>query len=214
MKRLLAGAALSALVGLLHVGSAEGATISLTGACAPDAPGLCSKTLTFDDVSDVLTIDLTNTSPAANGGYITGDAFWLPSNTVVSGSSSDADFQFIDPLLNQPSGGDVNFTLGRTQAFALGGDWEGGGSPSAGTGTGQTVTFTVTLNRDLTALEFSDVFRSQAIRFRGFTDGSSDKDLVVPGGNVTPIPEPASLLLFGLALSGAGLQARRKFTGR
>jgi hypothetical protein len=46
---------------------------------------------------------------------------------------------------------------------------------------------------------------SEAVRFRGFVNGGSDKDLVT----VTRVPEPATMLLFGTAMVGAGLRRYR-----
>lgn len=162
-----------------------------------------SITYAFDAFdSGLLTIELTNTSPLANGGFLTGLVFDI--------NSSDDDAMAV--LTNSPNyplfldtGEESASPFGTFDAgAALGGDWTGGGSPAGGIpvlGTG-TFEFDVTASDAamLTALSFisgtADI--NFAVRFRGFEDGGSDK---VPG---QVVPAPAALsLLAGFGLLGA-----------
>ena len=139
-----------------------------------------------------LIVELTNTSPADNGGYLTGFAFNNPGGCIVSVTFSDADFEllgapsFADGVSAVPLG---YFDIGA----ALGGSWLGGGNPAPGIAVDQTKTlifaFAGTSLCELDDLSFvnelseggSDFF---AARFHGFENGQSDKvpadEMIVP----------------------------------
>jgi hypothetical protein len=173
--------------------------------------------LTYDDV-DTLTVEITNTSPAANGGYITAIAFNNPGNAItgVTFSTTDADFDLIgdpsfqDDIDAQPLG---HMDIGASTSSS----WLGGGEPSKGIAVGVTETFTFEFTgtglSGLTVADFIDEVSDQgeffAVRFRGFEDGESDK---VPGDRPPgqPIPEPASLITasIGALCAMAGMRLR------
>jgi hypothetical protein len=167
----------------------------------------------YDPTGRVI-VSLTNTSAAANGGYITALAFNNP-NDVITGvtlSSTDTDFS----LLGMP-----DFTnefgvspFGSSDIGAsVSNQWLGGGSPVNGIAVGQTATFTFNLTGNLAALttaSFMNTFSTSGsewllVRFRGFNDGGSDK---VPG---TSVPEPTTIVLLasGLAMIAARQKMRR-----
>ena len=157
--------------------------------------------------SAVITVQITNVSPLANGGYLTGLAFNDPGKTSKGDISGVTKFtpsyspaagqaftliggpSFSNTISTSPYG---SFDIGA----AVGGDWLGGGKPSDGLAVGQTGTFTFVVSgtglSNLTAANLLAALSTNgtagfAVRFRGFTDGSSDKDIA---GVVTPPPPP------------------------
>lgn len=141
-----------------------------------------------------ITISITNTSSASNGGYMTGIVFNNPASLLDGVSSVDfpaSQWQLLpsedlmndeiladDTVSGQPFG---YFDLG----VALGGNFLGGASPDLGLAVDETGVFTFNLTGtnldDLTALDFVNELSTGSegqfflARFRGFDDGGSDK---------------------------------------
>lgn len=205
MGRLKFWKSLSTLVvlGIVSLCFADTAKADMVGICDPDGPGECTATVNI--TGNVLTISITNTSPPANGGFVTAAAFNLTAGTVVNTFvSTNANFAIFGAA---PTGwtGSVAPDGTRTHLIsATGNNYNGGGNPTGGVGVGQTVTFTVTL-ASLNGNTEASIFNSLLIRSRGFEDGGSDKD------PLTEVPEPASMLLLGSGLIGAAASLRRRY---
>lgn len=169
-----------------------------------------------------LTFELTNTSPAANEGFLTAFAFNNPDDLVTDAtlSSTNANFDIIgDPSFNNSINGQPRgrFDIGASTSN----QWLGGGNPNQGIGVGETETFTFALTGTgldtLTEQSFINALSTGGgepgvffyARFLGFEDGDSDK---VPA---VAVPEPSPLLL-GLAtvvpIAAVGYIRRRRRT--
>ncbi len=155
--------------------------------------------------SATLIIELTNTSPLANGGFITAFAFNNPNDQItgVTLSATDTDFgllgatPFQDGISAPPLGS--NFDIGAS----ISSSWlTVVGPPNPGIGVGDTETFTFTLTGTgllgLTEQSFVNELTSAGefigVRFLGFEDDGSDS----VGGAV--IPEPSTVFLLGAGL--------------
>ena len=155
----------------------------------------------------ILTVTLSNTSPLANGGYLTGFAF----NTTGSGltASLQSGLSGWQGMSNVSASPYENFDFGA----AVGGSWLGGGNPNPGIAAGDSASFSFEFTGDdsllssLSAASFFDGSSGEAFaaRFRGFANGASDKatgELLV-----TPVPMP--LALAGLGVLSLALLRRR-----
>ncbi len=179
------------------------AKADMVGTCAPDSPGQCAVTVNI--TGNVVTITISNTSPPANGGFVTAAAFNLAAGTTVNNfTTTNANFNLFGP---SPTGWTGNVAPDGTRTHlisATGNDYNGGGNPSGGTPPGSSVTFTLTL-ASLNGNTEASIFNSMLIRERGFQDGGSDKD------PLTSVPEPASMLLLGTGLLGAAASLRKRY---
>lgn len=171
----------------------------VTGTCDADLPGLCSISIQL--AGSTLTITLANTSPAANGGYITASAFNIGTAQLLAGSFSttDSDFGLFGSTSVSPYG------TRDTLISSTNGQWLGGGFPGNGIGVGQTATFSLSF-ASLGNLTEQSVLDSSLVRFRGFVDGGSDKDVTTR----VAMSEIGSLPLLVLGLTGLGVLWRRR----
>ncbi len=213
-------------------------SINIVGNTANSTSGLgnYTATLTFTDTDAThatLRVDITNTSPAANGGYLTAFVLNNPGNqisNVTVGSPFGTNFQVI------PVGGPFNndgvngapfgqFDFGAS-TFK---DFEGGGPPNKGIGVGNSESFLFNLvGTSLNTLNVMSFVNAKSVgpgdgmghqffvaRFRGFKNGGSDKVPGDPGdgggggggGGGGPGPGPAVPEPSTLLLLGLGIGA-------
>ncbi len=167
----------------------------------------------------LLTIYIRNTSPEANGGYITAFVFNNPGNLTLTafeysgpeGSSFYA--RSAEDGINGEPYGQFDFlasTANRDNGF------EGPGNPAAGIPVNSYASFTFQFSgvnlASLTAESFLSAYSTSGsagsasflVRFTGFEGGQSEK---VPHS----VPEPGTLLLLGVGLLGLGLTVKRKY---
>ena len=182
--------------------------------------------------SAIITVTLTNTStPASNGGFITGLAFNDPNNNIGNTAASVSLSAVYQPstgqvfqLIGGPTATDPNYNFNNdisTSPYgrfdigaAVGGNWLGGGMPSDGLAVGETGTFIFSVTgsglsnlsaADLLAAMSSNGTAGFAVRFRGFNDGSSDKDIAGIICDPPPPPPPSGVPAPpGLVLAGVG----------
>ncbi len=218
MRHTLAMAALSSAATLISASAALGDSIEFASDASGSTEGLgaFSGFISYEvepfSPTGVLTVMLTNTSPADNGGYITGFLFNIASDDEDASAQLTSDPTPTHPF-KQCKGKGLHappFGKNYDSGAALKGKFLGGGNPADGIAVGETGIFTFQVMADdadtLSAIDFiyGGPFDADfVVRFRGFCSGGSDKVPVA----VVPLPAP---LAFGTAgLLGVALLRRR-----
>jgi hypothetical protein len=162
---------------------------------------------------NLLTLDITNTSPfdaqitGLGFDLIVGD-FTANNSSGINGFSGDDEGGF---LFSDGSLGNVpQFSTSVLDFGWLTGNNFNGGSPNLGLGPGESLTFQVTDTLDAFAgLNEAEIAEALFVRFQRVGANGAGSDVGTPG-DVPNVPEPALLVLFGLALAGVAA-AKRHF---
>ena len=141
-----------------------------------------------------LSVELTNTSPVANSGWLTAFAFNVVDGVTLTLASPGSPWILLINASGSPYG---TFDFGASTSSS----WEGGGSPQDGLAIGASMTAVFAVNASaavLSTLTDSSFFDESVgygfvARFRGFADKNSDKVVGVI------VPAPGALALLGLA---------------
>ena len=194
---------------LASAASASFSTANYVPGYSSEGIGSFHASLTYSytgGTSAAIAITLTNNTAPALGGFIT--ALALNPNEAASGlafvsCTSPAFLNIPAPVSAAPFG---NFLAGA----GLGGNFLGGGSPSAGIAVGSSRVFNFSMTGSASALAaldaetaLSQLGYGMVVRFRGGQGGWSDKVV----GNA--LPAPGALVLLGAA-AGVGPSRRRR----
>ncbi|GAB4464319.1 MAG: hypothetical protein OHK0029_34140 [Armatimonadaceae bacterium] len=163
-----------------------------------------------------------NTSSVAS--KLTGIGFDFTNTGVFTNSGSVSPYTFIDRPNNQSNNGNFNALKvpqynGVTMDFALalGGQFNGGGSPNAGLSAGQTSSQYTILSstNSFSGITAAALANNVYIRFKAIGSNGQGSDvahnLFTP--SVAPVPEPgeyAVMGMIGLTLCGLMVRARRR----
>ena len=208
---LALAAATTVSIAAMSIASTASGALTIGGSNGLESLGSFTGSMTWTYLGSgtgTLAISLTNTSPAANGGRLTGFAFDVVDGVALSlASAPSASWDGMSGVAASPF---PDFDFGA----ALNGDWLGGGSPNAGIGVGSTGAFTFDVSGDATLLaslsdaSFFDTTNGFGFgaRFRGFSDDGSDKVT----GEILVVPLPQTLGLTAAGLAGLAFFRRRK----
>jgi hypothetical protein len=201
---------LAALVAAAIAPMARGSLVDVQANTGASVTGLgdLSGSLAYEYSSvsglGTLTVTLTNDSDGDSGGYITGLLFNLDSDDLDAVATLLPGSEYPFENLEGPARSGMPFGMFDAGA-ALGGNWEGGGTPAAGVPVGQTAVFRFAIaavdGADLNAASFIAGPLDFVVRLRGFNNGGSDK---VP---LMVVPTPAGL---GLLVMAGLLGPRRR----
>lgn len=171
------------------VSATNAATVKLESTKGLEGLGAYTADISYDyggSSTAKLTLSVTNTSISSNSGYLTAIAFGGFSSLpfTISSTTAAKNFSYIgsksgkSTVSASPFG---DFALGFSTSKS---SWLGGGTPSLGLAPGQTGTFTLNLTGSKSTLSSFSVESFLGgkntdelfvARFRGFTDGGSDK---------------------------------------
>jgi hypothetical protein len=212
--------AAAAAVVLLLGSTASGGVVSLTGhGPLGDYQGQITYLYQASSGLGDLTIELTNTSNPANGGYLTGFVFNIDGDARANLTANPTG-SFFDVLGPEPAAPYDAFEFGAALAKKgrADGDFLSGGDSKRGLGVGQSGIFHFAVSGPavptLKARSFLSESRSASdgsvavflARFMGFNNGGSNK---APGTTTVPLPPAAwtGLTLLGMI---ACLKVRRR----
>jgi len=221
--------AVCATVGLSAASSAQAGSVNISGSGPLGSfTGSLSYTYNAGSAADLI-VTLTNTSPSANGGYLTGFAFNIKGNATAVFIDADnaTTLNYNESKMNNATAPVAADPFGPYEAGATlnSSNFNGGGAPQNGIPVGVTGIFSFNVTGvDAPSLDVMDFLSERTgnnndhlsafvARFRGFEDGGSDKVPVYINDCPPPaIPLPAaassSLLTMGLlAIGGLGRKA-------
>lgn len=214
----------------LSAGVANAGFIDIVSDNANSSNAISEGTFTgrLDLTGNLLTVTLTNTSIAGNGGFITAFVFNGANganatfNSGLSDAAAQAFVQLSAPVSANPFG---DFEIGLALS-AKNPSFEGGGSPSDGLAQNETGTFVfnVTDSEPATPLDVMDFFTDAGtdasrdhsgfpfvVRFRGIEGGQGGGSDKVPAMIEEPpvaVPLPPAALAGLFTLGGMGLIRR------
>ena len=179
---------------------------------------LATGTASLSLVGNTLTGVLTNTSP--NDARLMGFGFDIGAGNIngFTGSANSGFFFSDDDFGNVPqfNGVDIDFGAAvncgdKKNATVTDNDCtlNGGGSPNNALAPGQAVTFTAT--GPFGGLTEAQIAAQLFVRFQRVGANGEGSDVAVPDLDMTPVPEPASMVLLGTGLLAA-FRARKKAT--